>query len=56
VSRPFIVTTQADGTHIEREMDDLEFAEYEAKAKEMADHIANVHEKMEDRAIKLAQP
>ena len=56
MTRPLIVTTQADGTHIEREMNDVEFAEYEAKAKEMADHIANVHEKMEDRAIKLAQP
>lgn len=51
-----IVTTQADGTHAEREMNDVEFAEYEAKAEELADHIANVHSKMEDRAIKLAQP
>lgn len=56
MTRPMIVITQADGTHIEREMDDLEFAEYEAKIEEMADHIANVHAKIEDRAIKLANP
>jgi hypothetical protein len=55
MTRPLIVTTQADGTHIEREMNDEEFAEYEAKAKELAEHIEFVHAKMEDRANKLAQ-
>jgi hypothetical protein len=56
MDRPLVVVTQKDGTHIEREMDDLEFAEYQAKTKDMEDHISNIHAKIEERAIKLANP
>jgi hypothetical protein len=56
VTRPLIVTHNADGTLDEREMNDTEFAEYEAKAETLAEDLAAILAKIEDRANQLANP
>lgn len=56
MDKPHIVVTNEDGTTTEREMNDLEFADYKTKVKGMSDHIADVHAKIQDRAAKLANP
>lgn len=56
MTRPLIVTTLADGTVEEREMDDLEFAEYEAKMEALADHFDRNNAIIEARRNKLANP
>lgn len=54
MTRPLIVTHNVDGTLDEREMNDIEFAQYESKLESLSDLIESVHAKIEDRANKLA--
>lgn len=56
MTRPLIVTTLPDGSTKEREMDDIEFAAYEAKAKEAEHDAEAIHARIEARITKLANP
>lgn len=56
MTRPLIVTTQADGTTVEREMDDTEFAEHQATIDSMKDKIKELEAKLQARTNKLANP
>jgi peptidoglycan hydrolase CwlO-like protein len=55
-TRPKIVITQADGTTVERDMDDVEFAEYNSKIEGLQAKIDEIEAKLKVRTNKLANP